>query len=74
MEEQGASTDEIAGNVRQAASGTQEVTTNITTVTEAAAETGNAAQQVLNGTKELSQQAEMLRMSVDEFLGKVRAA
>src|SRR4029077_7774811 len=41
MEEQGSATQEIARNVLQAAIGTQEVTANITGVTEGANSTGS---------------------------------
>jgi len=74
VEEQGASTREIARNVQQAARGTQEVNTNIAGVTEAAGQTGSAATQVLTSSGELSQQAENLRREVDTFLADVRAA
>jgi methyl-accepting chemotaxis protein len=72
VEEQGAATREIAGNVQQAATGTQEVSSTIAAVTQTATETGEAANQVLEATGELSQQAEMLRKQVDEFLIEVR--
>ena len=74
VEEQGAATQEIASNVQRAASGTIEVSANIADVTEAAGETGQAANQVLNAVNDLSQQTEVLRGSVDEFLERVRAA
>ncbi len=74
VEQQGAATREIAGNVQQAASGTQEVNQNISGVTQAVSETGAAARQVLSSAEELSQQSETLRGAVDGFLGKVRAA
>lgn len=74
MEEQGASTNEIAGSVQSASAGTQEVSTNIAGVTQAASETGGAAIGVLDATKELNAQADVLRGAVDEFLSKVKAA
>jgi methyl-accepting chemotaxis protein len=74
IEEQGSATSEIAQNVQMAAAGTQEVSNKIGVVSQAASETGNAAGQVLDGSTELSQQAETLRAAVDEFLSKVRAA
>ncbi len=74
VEEQGAATQEIASNVQRAASGTIEVSANIADVTAAAGETGQAANQVLNAVNDLSQQTEVLRGSVDEFLERVRAA
>ena len=73
VEEQSAATKEIATNVNQAAVGTQEVSNNISGVTQAAGETGEAANQVLASAGELSQQAEILRKQVDDFLVEVRA-
>ena len=74
VEEQGAATQEIARNVQQAAAGTNEVSANIGGVTQAATETGTAAHQMLGAANELSQQAEKLRLQVDEFLTVVKAA
>jgi methyl-accepting chemotaxis protein len=74
VEEQSAATQEIARNVQQAAKGTQDVSTNITGVTQAANQTGTAATQVLGSAKDLSKQAELLRVQVDTFLSRVRAA
>ena len=74
VEEQGAATQEIARNVQQAAVGTSEVSTSITGVTKAAADTGVASSQVLNSAGALSNDAEALRAEVDSFIAKVRAA
>ena len=74
VEEQGAATQEIARNVEQAANGTQGVNTNISGVTAAAGETGQAAGEILNAAGELSQQSELLKGEVDQFLAQVRAA
>jgi methyl-accepting chemotaxis protein len=74
VEEQGAATQEIARNVQEAARGTQDVASNIGGVTEASAETGAAANQMLGAAGELADQAAMLRREVDRFLGDVRAA
>lgn len=73
VEEQSAATQEIARNVQQAAAGTQEVTSNITGVTQAASETGQAANQVLVSAKDLSKNSDTLRAEVDKFLATVRA-
>jgi methyl-accepting chemotaxis protein len=72
VEEQICATREIAENVQQAASGTQEVTGNINGVQQAASETGSAATQVLDATRELSTQSEMLSKQVDDFLAEIR--
>ncbi len=74
VEEQGAATQEIARNVEQAAAGTGEVSSNISGVTQAAADSGNAAGNVLTSATELSSQAERLRAEVSRFLSNVRAA
>jgi methyl-accepting chemotaxis protein len=74
VEEQGAATQEIARNVQQAAVGTSEVSTSISGVTRAAADTGVASSQVLDSAGVLSKDAEALRAEVDSFIAKVRAA
>lgn len=74
VEEQGIATSEISDNVQRAAQGTEEVDTGIASVREAAGETGSAASQVLSTGQELSTQANTLRMSVDDFLAKVKEA
>ena len=73
VEEQGAATQEIARNVEQAANGTSEVNSNISGVTTAVGETGHAAGEILNASSELSQQSEVLKTEVDQFLAQVRA-
>lgn len=74
MEEQGAATKDIAGNVAQAAQGTSEVSANIVGVTQSAAETGTAAGEVLSAASGLSHQSGALREVVEAFLSSVRAA
>ena len=73
-EEQAASTQEIAQNVHQAATGTGEVSSKITGVTEAAGETGRMSSEVLDASADLSKQAEVLGKEVDAFLAEVRSA
>jgi len=65
-------TQEIAQNIEQAAAGTVEVTSNITGVNQAAAETGESSIQLLEAAGELSQQSETLGREVDNFLSQVR--
>ncbi|MDD3651290.1 methyl-accepting chemotaxis protein [Immundisolibacter sp.] len=74
VEQQGAATQEIAHNVVQASAGTSEVSSNIAGVSQAAASTGAAAEQVLGVASELSEQAELLRGKVEAFLAAVKAA
>jgi len=73
VEEQGAATQEIARNVEQAATGTQEASSNVSAVKRAADDAGQAADQVLEASAELSTLAEKLRGEVDGFLRQVRA-
>jgi methyl-accepting chemotaxis protein len=72
--EQGQATQEIASNTQQAAVGTREVSSNIVGVTEASSETGAAAQQVLTASSELSQNANQMRLVVEQFLADIKAA
>jgi methyl-accepting chemotaxis protein len=74
VEEQGASTAEIARNVQQAAQGTSRVTGNITEVTRGASETGTAATQVLVSARSLANESNQLKSEVAKFLDTVRAA
>ncbi|GAB5388379.1 MAG: HAMP domain-containing methyl-accepting chemotaxis protein [Alphaproteobacteria bacterium] len=74
IEEQEASTREIARNVREASTGTDLVSSSIGQVEEAAGQTGSAAGDVLTASSELSSQAEALSSKVEEFLHKVRVA
>jgi methyl-accepting chemotaxis protein len=74
VEEQGAATAEIARNVTQAAKGTEDVTTNIASVSTAAQHSGAAANQVLAAAGGLGESSGALKMQVDAFLREVRAA
>ena len=70
----GTATKEIARNIQQAASGTQDVTSNISGVQQAATDAGAAATQVLGAAEHLSQQSKDLAGQVNRFLADVRAA
>jgi len=74
IEEQGAATAEISRNVQEAASGTQAVSANIVTVSQAANQTGAAAAQVLGASSDLAQQSVRLKAQVEQFLSGIRAA
>jgi methyl-accepting chemotaxis protein len=74
IEEQGAATREIAGNIQQAASGTNQVSNNIATVQMATSGNGETATLMLSLAVTLSSEAETLRHRVDEFVVAVRAA
>jgi methyl-accepting chemotaxis protein len=74
IEEQGSATKEIARNIQQAAHGTQEVSSNISGVQQAATDAGSAATQVLGAAEQLSRQSKDLAGEVNRFLSDVRAA
>lgn len=74
VEEQDAATQEIGRNAEQAAQGAQDVTMNITGVSEAAGTVGDAATQVLEASTDLSTQSEDLDGVVKRFLADVKAA
>jgi len=74
IEEQDAATQEIARNVEEASTGTKEATSNIAGVSQASQETGAAASQIAGAATDLSQQSETLKVEVDRFLDRVRAA
>ena len=71
-EQQSVATKEIARNIEQASAGTTEVTTNIVDVSADAGETGRVAGQVATASNELSQQSELLRQTVGEFLEDIK--
>lgn len=74
VEEQGAATQEIATNVQQAATGTNDVDSSISLVSEAAGATGSAAVQVQSACGRLNDQTEKLNQAVDAFLQQVKSA
>jgi methyl-accepting chemotaxis protein len=74
MEEQGTTTGEIARHTQEAARGTGEVSQNIAGVNRAAEDTGAAAAEVLASANALGAQTDKLRLEVDQFLAKIRAA
>jgi methyl-accepting chemotaxis protein len=74
VEEQCATTNEIARNVHQAALGTNEVASNFADVNRAAEETGSASAQVLASARSLSQQSGNLKSEMEKFLALVKAA
>ncbi|WP_119419602.1 methyl-accepting chemotaxis protein [Desertibaculum subflavum] len=74
VEQQGAAMGEISRSVQEAAQGSNLVTGNMDAVQGAAEDTGGVADAVSRAAQELSSNAEALRVQVDGFLGKVRAA
>lgn len=73
VEEQDASTQEIARNVAEVSHGTIQVTTNIRGVNEGAANTGTASGEVLSAAQLLTQQSTDLRREVEGFLTQIRS-
>jgi methyl-accepting chemotaxis protein len=74
VEQQSGATAEIARNVQQAAIGTDEVSSNIAGVLEAAAETDEHARTALENSNQLSGQADKLWQAVLSFVEGIRAA
>ena len=74
VEQQGAATNEISGNVQDAAKGTQEVAQTIITISEKAQVTSSSAGQVLNASTDVNARTTDLRETVDRFLKAVAAA
>ena len=63
----------ISSAVEEQSAATQEMTSNITGVTTASSEFGEAATQVLEAASELSRQSVLLGDEVDKFFVKIRA-
>lgn len=74
VEQQGAATREIARNTQAASGGTSTVTSSIQLVTEASGETGEAARNVMNASRDLTQRSDDLKGKVDAFLRAIRTA
>ncbi|WP_082512578.1 methyl-accepting chemotaxis protein [Afipia sp. Root123D2] len=74
VEEQGAATREIARNIQHASGGTTEVSSNIVGVSQASADVGTAATEVLTASSGLRREADTLRAEIDAFLLNIRAA
>ncbi|MDA9440611.1 chemotaxis protein [Bradyrhizobium sp. CCBAU 51745] len=74
VEEQSAATREIARNIQSVAGSSSEIRGHIGSVSSAAAATGTAAAEVLTNARGLENQSDMLRVAVDQFLTKMRAA
>ncbi len=74
VEQQGAATNEIAGNTARASHGTLEVTENIFGVGRAAEMTGAASTQLMSLAGDLAHQADTLQTEVTSFVSRLRAA
>jgi methyl-accepting chemotaxis protein len=74
MEQQGATTHDIARNINQAADRTREVSTNVRSVGDAAETTSTAASELQQASDDLRSQAAQLETEMKQFLGQMRAA
>ena len=74
VEEQDAATHEIGRNVTRAAEGTQSVSSNVASISEAATQTETAAGQMRGSAETLAEKAETLNDLVRRFLNDVQAA
>ncbi|GGK25875.1 methyl-accepting chemotaxis protein [Salinarimonas ramus] len=73
-EQQNATTGEIARNVAEAASGTQDVSRTIGEVSGQATRTGELSDLVKSASGTLQERSSALRAAMDAFVNKVRAA
>ena len=74
VNQQGATTQEVARNVNEAAGGTRHVSANINAVSDAAQETMAASTQMRSSAESLSDQALRMKIEVSRFLANIRAA
>ncbi len=74
LRQQDAATREISNNVQQASAGTSEISSSIVSVTHAAQESRNAANEVFDSSVGLSKQADGLKKNIQAFLDKVRVS
>ncbi|ABC24036.1 globin-coupled sensor protein [Rhodospirillum rubrum] len=72
VDQQRAATEEIARSVQQVAQSSALATKGMTTVTQAAEETGGAARQLRDGLDGLGHKSARLTTQVDDFLGRIR--
>jgi methyl-accepting chemotaxis protein len=74
VEEQDSATREIARSVQQAATGTTEVSVNVTGASQSADQSRTLANNVAHASSQLGQQADALHKRVDTFLSGLRDA
>ncbi|MDC7684774.1 HAMP domain-containing methyl-accepting chemotaxis protein [Asticcacaulis sp. BYS171W] len=73
VEEQSATTQDIARNMAFAAEGTQMISNNLHDVSNVTTETGEASAQLYGSSQDLSEQANILRGRVADFLSKMNS-
>ena len=74
VEEQGASTQEIARNIQEAASHTNNVSDNFTLVADASTRTGESANNMKEACSELTGHSDALNSEVNKFMEKFTSA
>ena len=74
VEEQDATTRDIAHNVNQAAESTNLVSQKVEALAGAAGKTGQSSEMVRDHAAELARQGASLRGQMDRFLSQIRAA
>lgn len=74
VQQQGSTTETITHSIREASQRTNQVSSNISDVGQAASRTGRAADQLLDDARDLTQQGSQLRDKVQVFLNQVRSA
>ncbi len=72
IEEQNSTTEEISRSTQVSATNMDELNVNAQGVNEAAQTTGDAAGEVLNASEEVSRQTDVLKKSVEDFIGQVK--
>jgi len=72
MDEQTSATSEISHSAQSASESTGSVASNMRSVTEMAAQTGDASEQVLSASQDMKAQTGELRAEIDKFLSEVR--
>jgi methyl-accepting chemotaxis protein len=74
MEQQGATTREVAQNIMEAASGSRTVSESIAGVSEASRSNREAVDTVMEAARALTRQSDVMRDEVEKFLGEIRGA
>lgn len=72
--DQNSATREITRNIEEAAQGSVEVAVNISSVSDAVAQTGASAGEVLQASNQLNKESKSLKEIVDTFLNNVKTA
>ena len=74
MEEQGATTREVARNIMEAASGSRSVSESIVGVSDASRANRDAVDTVMDAARALTEQSDVMRDEVERFLNEIRTA